>query len=214
MGANRSKYISNASLGEIGPYRVSQKYIFSPKVKCGHFHHYQKISSPENFSLYKVGHMGDNGSEYISKASLGGIGPYRVSKNIYFWPKVKYGHFHHYSKISSPKNLSLYKGEHTGANGSKCIAKTSLGEIGPYRVSQKYISSPKVKYGNFQHYQKISSPENFSLYKVGHMGANGSKYISKASLGEIGPYRVSQKYIFSPKVKYSHYAPLSENRLS
>ena len=119
-----------------------------------------------------------------------------------------------YQKLGSPENSSLYKVGHMGANGSKCIAKASLGEIGPYRVSQKYIFSPKVKYGHFHHYQKISSPENFSLYKVGHMGANGSKYISKASLGEIGPYRVSQKYIFSPKVKYGHYAPLSQNRLS
>jgi hypothetical protein len=63
-------------------------------------------------------------------------------------------------------------------------------------------------------YQKTGSPENFSLCKVGQMGANGSKCIGKASLGDIGPYRVSQKHIFSPKVKYGHFAPLSENRLS
>ena len=49
-------------------------------------------------------------------------------------------------------------------------------------------------------YQKLGSPENSSLYKVGHMGANGSKCIAKASLVEIDPYRVSQKACFSQKV--------------
>jgi hypothetical protein len=62
--------------------------------------------------------------------------------------------------------------------------------------------------------QKVCSPENFSYYKVGHMGDTGSKCIATASLDEINPYRVYQKHNFSPKVKYGHNAPLSENRLS
>ena len=39
----------------------------------------------------------------------------------------------------------------------------------------------------------IGSPEIFSYYKVEHMGANGSKYIPKAILGNSAPYRVSPK---------------------
>ena len=89
-------------------------------------------------------------------------------------------------------------------NGSKCIAKDSLFEIGPYRVSQKIFLAQKSNMVIMHHYHKIGSPENFSLYKVGHMGANGSNQIAIASLGEIGPYRVSQKYIFSPCQTYQN----------
>jgi hypothetical protein len=90
-----------------------------------------------------------------------------------------------YQKIGSPENFSLYKIGHMGANSSKCIAKASLGEIGPYKVSQKHIFSPKVKYVIMRHYQKIGSPENFSLYKAKHMGPNGSKCTAKAIIIDL-----------------------------
>ena len=48
-------------------------------------------------------------------------------------------------------------------------------------------------------FKQIGSPANFSLCKVGHMGANGYKCIAKASLGKIDAYRVSQKTYFQPK---------------
>jgi hypothetical protein len=88
-----------------------------------------------------------------------------------------------------------------GDTGSKCIAKASVGEIDPQRMSQKNIFlSQKSNMVMMNLYQKLGSPENSSLYKVGHMGANGSKCIAKASLVEIDPYRVSQKTCFSQKV--------------
>ena len=76
---------------------------------------------------------------------------------------------------------------------------------------KKHIFKPKrLIIVTIHLYQCMGSPENFSLYKVGHVGANGSKCITKARVGENDPLRVSQKtYFLAKKAKDSHHAPLS-----
>ena len=72
-------------------------------------HHYHKIGSSENLSLYKVGHMGANDSECIAKASLGELAHTGCSKNIFLAQNSNMVIMHLYHKIGFPENFSLYK---------------------------------------------------------------------------------------------------------
>ena len=68
-----------------------------------------------------------------------------------------------YQKLGSPENSSLYKVGHMGANGSKCIAKASLGEIDHTGCPKKHVLAKKSNMVITQLFQIIGSPENFSL---------------------------------------------------
>jgi hypothetical protein len=81
-------------------------------------------------------------------------------------------------------------------------------------VSKKHILTQKANIVIIHLYQIICAPESLSLYKESHMGANDSKCIAKANVGEIDPQRMSQKNIFLSQKSYIVMMNLYQNRLS
>ena len=69
-----------------------------------------------------------------------------------------------------------------GANGFKCIVNASLGEIDPYRVSQKTYFYPKsLIWSLFTFISRYALLKTFPYTKLGIQGVPKNKYLANKS---------------------------------